>query len=397
MRIIADELRLTERDICTNIEIYQDELAEYLMAKYGSSFRLNERLRLLSSEEAAEFWKYPGRGLALNDRVPVKVRGREITHVDYGPLEAAGKEGYKGTLYVIDECHNFFGARQWQTTGEDAVYAVSQHRKLNWDIVLVSQHTEMVEKQFRNLAQDFTVMRNLSKEKVGIFRGLNWFMKSTYLSSPTNPNAKCSETGMFKLDVEGLAKCYNTLSGVGIVGRTGGDTAERKRGFSLWWGLGAIAGCGLLLVGGSNLLGSITSKAILGKPVIAKTVSNSIPLAQQVSVNTYHPSNAALPQLVLQPTTRSVVQDTNKVWATGKIQVFGVWTVFLSDGRIFKQYRDPEFVALNDQFAEIEGVRYQFKPLKSGESGPAQWQGGSPSVVIVDGPRGKSNIGQMDQ
>ena len=106
-------------------------------------------------------------------------------------------------------------------------------------MICITQAVGTVEKQFRALAQDFTYLRNLSKEKYGVLRCPGLFVRKTFLSVP-GPTSKPMDSGTFKLDVAGCASCYNSAQGVGIHGR-GADMGARQKGYHWAWGLLGLA------------------------------------------------------------------------------------------------------------------------------------------------------------
>jgi hypothetical protein len=69
---------------------------------------------------------------------------------------------------VLDEAHNWMNARSW-SAGDRAeiVRFFSQHRKLGWDVELIAQDAEMIDKQVRALAEYIAYGRNLKKAKWG--------------------------------------------------------------------------------------------------------------------------------------------------------------------------------------------------------------------------------------
>lgn len=71
-------------------------------------------------------------------------------------------------LMVLDEAHNWMNSRSWSATDrQEIVRLFSQHRKLGWDILLIAQHPEMIDKQVRNLVEYNVHLRNLRKAKWG--------------------------------------------------------------------------------------------------------------------------------------------------------------------------------------------------------------------------------------
>jgi hypothetical protein len=78
-----------------------------------------------------------------------------------------GKGESRG-LMVLDEAHNWMNARSW-SKGDRAeiVRFFSQHRKFGWDVELIAQDAEMIDKQVRVLAEYIAYGRNLKKAKWG--------------------------------------------------------------------------------------------------------------------------------------------------------------------------------------------------------------------------------------
>lgn len=71
-------------------------------------------------------------------------------------------------LMILDEAHNWMNARSWSAKDrEEIVRLFSQHRKLGWDILLIAQHPDMIDKQVRNLVEYNVYLRNLRKAKWG--------------------------------------------------------------------------------------------------------------------------------------------------------------------------------------------------------------------------------------
>lgn len=75
------------------------------------------------------------------------------------------KEG-RGVM-VLDEAHNWCNARFW-TDGDRStlVRFFSQHRKLGWDVYLITQRAENIDVQIRSLAEYRITLRNLRRMKV---------------------------------------------------------------------------------------------------------------------------------------------------------------------------------------------------------------------------------------
>jgi len=282
----------SKRFIVTNIRLKLPELAEYLHKHCKHEVDLASRVRILEDDEAGEFWLYePGRVYEQRKTIKVNRRGGSMDIPDFE--DRATGNGNEGTLYVIDEVHLYFPAREWQKTGADCTYFMSQHGKLHCDVCLVTQHPDQCDKALRRLAQEYMVVRNLSREPVMGFRIGNLFRFGRCLNSPTSANPAKFDSGFMPLDLD-LGNLYDTTQGVGIVG--GLVPNNEKRGRSLWWLL-IPAACVVVLVfrgpawltqaGGwamKRLVGSVVNKTgkateVATGGVIKQTATNSAPLS----------------------------------------------------------------------------------------------------------------------
>lgn len=75
-----------------------------------------------------------------------------------------GKEGQ--TLLVIDECGVMFNSRTWDRADRlDWITFFSQHRKLGFDIILISQFDRMIDRQIRSFIETEYKYRNIRNYK----------------------------------------------------------------------------------------------------------------------------------------------------------------------------------------------------------------------------------------
>jgi len=167
------------------------------------------------------------------------------------------------------------------------------------DVICITQSVANVDKQFRSVAQDFTYIRNLGKEKLGKFRLPARFVRKTYSQPPAGDKSEPMDIATFSLDLDGIAQCYDTAKGVGIHGRAGADTNERKNGIHwLWFAIGLpvllillVKYLPTLIVKGINH-GNLPIKAAQGKnlpaalPVTAFVSTVTVPVAGSNAVAT---------------------------------------------------------------------------------------------------------------
>jgi len=354
LKLLVDELRNGRRAISTNLPLVLPELANYLHERYDDTFDMLNRIRVLTQEETAQFWLHPCKGVDLTDTVTIRVREKLVTQVDYSKRPA------EGTLFMIDEIHLYFNARSWQSTGEDCTFYISQHRKLGDDVIAITQHVGNVDKQFRSMTQDYTYLRNMMKEKIGIFRSVPVIMRSTFAQPATGaPGEKAMETGVFRLDVTGLCKCYDTAAGVGIVSRSGGDTKERKKGLAVGW---LIMGVLLVAIGLAmvpRLIAYSVGKSTTAPKQKHNETTNSAEVVTQRNILREQNTNKAASSLVKETDDDS--DNGPELSVVGSAMLRGRWTVWLSDGSRLTQGDDPSFTSLNRSGIVVDGKHIKWK------------------------------------
>ena len=340
VRIIADELKRSRRLIVTNVSLKLGELAAYCQERdidYGDCL-LSERILILNEEQLAEFYLY-----RYGQKVELKADCRGSTKASQmiPDFSTVDKKVDRGVLYVLDEVHVAFNSRRWQDTGAACMYYLSQHRKLSDDVVLISQSLQNVDKQMRSVGQDFTYVRNLSKETHGLFRLPSVFVKRVFLQLPTD-TTPAVQTGTFRLDVNGLAKCYDTAAGVGIVGVSGADTGHKPKGLHWSWYVGAILFIIWALVHYGprwvewTITGGHSQASRLATAQQAHTQQQAAPQQKQAS---------NIPDAGRQYNGNTREQEpapqTNSVRVTGFAHFGGSWLFTLSSGNIVKTLTDP--------------------------------------------------------
>jgi hypothetical protein len=349
VRLCLDELLYGSRCIVTNLPLKLDELNSYLQVQFpDKSINLFERIILLDdATETGRFWTVrPGRPVIS---VLSKVEWERGGKPDYGAVHDGG------VFYVIDEVHNFFNARAWMETGRDVLFYLSQHRKLGDTLIAVTQHVGNVDKQFRSLTQDYTYLRNLTKERMGLFRLPARFIRKTYLQ-PATDTATAMESGSFSLDVSGLARCYDTAAGVSIHGKAA-DRGERHKGLHWAWAVvGVPVAILLFLHFVPKVIGKVTEPPRLS-PVVVPGVArvSPSPSSQPLPVKASPPVSAG-PSV---PVSASV-PATNAIKVTGRVFTGRAWHVLLSDGRTVK-LGDGHLTVIGDDFAVVDGTRYVWR------------------------------------
>jgi len=212
---ICNELEKSERFIVTNVPLKLPEIAEYCHKYIDRPVDLNKRLRVLHREECHRFFLH----------LPQK----DFAHVS----EVATRQGHDyGCLYVLDEAHIIYPAREYMKTGPDVEAYVSQLRKLNDDFIWVTQHTEKVDKNFRRNTTRWLIVKNMGKSRLLLGVGFPGSFKWDEFSVEPRRGDKPEATGWYRMKDRGYKDCYDTMAGVGFAGGMAADT-KPKRGH--WW------------------------------------------------------------------------------------------------------------------------------------------------------------------
>lgn len=341
---IHKELVFGSRIVVTNLALKLPEYNEYLQNRYPEkSIDLHRRVRILSDSEIPAFF-------TIRDNGPAKSRLLTKNEWESGILPDTSYMD-SGVLYVIDEAHIHFGARQWMLIGRDVIYYMSQHRKVGDDVVVITQFPKLVDKQFSWLAQEFNQILNWGKLKVGLFKLPSRFRAAVYMEIPT-PNSPILETRIVKIELDGLAQCYDTAKGVGVAGSIA-DTQQKRRGISLWWGVAAIVLVVLALFKFAPALVKKVVKPSTTVPVAASSGTASIgKQAAEKIINSTGLANQP-PAVSSEP-----IQSKQAVYLNGTTQYEGRWTVWLSNGETYYAGDGHvDWIAKNKVM--IDGVEYR--------------------------------------
>lgn len=348
MMQVVRELLNSERDIVTNLPIRREILSEYLQRKYPKRhvplLGPDNRLTLLDEgkEVRAIYKRYKSQyddarkahaSLEVLEAIYLGME-KEIGKLDV-PVQTAKFWEYRnprkkrfdeavGTLFVLDEVHLYFNARKWQETGEEGLRYLSQHRHFSDDVILVTQHADNVDGQFRRLVEDWSVIKNGYTQKLGWFRALPRFTRAVYTNQPTGGLKQTPfERTTFSLDAKGIAACYNTAAAAGVMAN-GADTGKKRPGLHPAWFL-------VMVISGALMLGALIKGAnvyatgkIVGKLPEKAPVVDTPKNAQKAEIDSASPLKKGPGP---GPTDRSQVRVRGYVRRGNEV------SVVLTDGR----------------------------------------------------------------
>lgn len=107
----------------------------------------------------------PGR----RDALAREWEARSFVSHDLGELfrvRMPGRREGRGVM-VLDEAHNWMNSRLWKDSDRlELVRFFSQHRKLGWDVYLISQDANNIDRQVRSLFEYHVTLRNLKRFKL---------------------------------------------------------------------------------------------------------------------------------------------------------------------------------------------------------------------------------------
>lgn len=202
---VVDNLRLG-RVVCTNIEGMDNKInQEYLKNLLGfDDFQFHTKFRFLSQADTMRFWKKE-KIIELTRRYDdVSDTFQEI------PLEFEEHICPLGSLIILDEVHKHFNSRDWQSSAnrELADWA-STHRHDGYDVILITQKIDKVDKQTRSLAEFSYFFR-----KVNFFGGLvsSKYMKYGYTGDEDDGKPVTTSTHSYDTKYFPCYQSYNAAN-----------------------------------------------------------------------------------------------------------------------------------------------------------------------------------------
>lgn len=365
LRGFADRLVNTDDSIVTIVSVDVPALEAYIAKKHPDrTIEVSRRIRLIDEKQARRFWLYRIDRNGLNVDLKDITRDQEKVgeHVDFSVITDANRAAlavgsprpYPGILYAIDECHCFFDARAWAESGMGLTFYNSQHRKLDDDVMFITQFLELIDKRVKGFSQEFIYVRNNGAEKLfTLFRGPAYFTAKHYQRPPGLQDYP-SEVHRFSLDLD-LAKCYDTSAGVGIKG-VGKPESKRKKGISIIWIMVPVILIAVIIHQGPNWLLNAYAKS--KNKSNESSASAAVPSASQPAVSIFGAS--ASPASVGQSPARS--EPSEPIWPTG-YAIFGrKINIQMSDGTYRIEGRSDGLVRIERNGVFMNGQKHYFKP-----------------------------------
>jgi len=272
LRIIEQELMTGTRTVVTNIALKLPELREYLQKKYDKDVDLWARIRILTEDEVPAFYLHRQKGVDIQ---PVNVvderRGCYPAIAENRPADDPG------ILYAIDEAHQFYNARAWQSNGLSIFHYLAKHRHFNDEIYFISQNPEQVDKQLKLQVQYWIYCLNTGNDLFGRgFRGkmnhikASWFTEE--LPKKMNFVSRSMASKVEDIDIEitkpdgkvRLGDCYETLQFGGSNTGLKVEVKKKPQGRSVFWMAIPVAIVVVILFSAPKLLSKGLEKVVGG-------------------------------------------------------------------------------------------------------------------------------------
>jgi hypothetical protein len=194
--IIAEILKGNNRTIVTNVPINRKKLAEYVK----KDFYIYDLETFCDNK------------MFFTNRGSYKL---EIENSDANiDFKNHLQEDDDGVLYIIDEAHLYFNSRKWKDMSQATLCYITFIRHVGDTLIWMSQKFSDIDAQFRGKTQAFHLLRNLSKEKIGIFKRGEGFRCYQYqqesdIGAHGSVTSTASQDFTFPFNIK-VAECYNT-------------------------------------------------------------------------------------------------------------------------------------------------------------------------------------------
>jgi zona occludens toxin len=87
-----------------------------------------------------------------------------VHHEDRGETEGEyilSPAMHKGAMYVVDECHDIWNAREFKNTHKDFITLLAYNRHFNIDLIFISQNVKMAEVNITRTSNDAYQVKNI--------------------------------------------------------------------------------------------------------------------------------------------------------------------------------------------------------------------------------------------
>lgn len=368
---VLKELLNENTFIITNLSLLPGEVNAYFQRNFGDRpINAVSRIRLLSDRESRRFYLHRETGVDLSEPTKAELADPDLAWL--GAHVSAANASKWRLIYIIDEAHIFFDAREWANVSGAMNVVLSQHRKIGIDrVVFVTQFLKQVELRLREHAAQFSECQNWGMKRFSVFRLPSVFTVSvTYKAPPCPPEYTLRR----RFDRE-IAACYDTTAGVGI---TGGRPPEVKKqtGIPWWIVIVLLVALGVFLFFGPEwvikglfhrLTNTTAAVAPTGQTVSAVPPGPKPDIRETARAAREKAAGSGESTVTAKPIPPTIVEKKPDIWVTGYAQLGNRFRLQMSDGSVVTEMdvvRPGSRIAyVGRTFVEMdEGTRYHFRP-----------------------------------
>lgn len=285
------------------------------------------------------------------ETIPLKIEGRvELFESNEEKKKAvtapdfSARNGHPGVCYFLDEIHITFNSRKWTRTGEDCLYYTSLERHFGDDQWLCTQCFANVDRQLRDMGQEYWLCVNQKKAPLsgtfGLGRKPGEFVCSQYTDPPLSKEQEPFDSHGFPLDRNGIASCYTTVAESQFGVDSDADKKVTQRGkipFSVLVVIVGLLGMGTVygMYSGANWVIGRGSEGTQKRFSKASGLSSAAAAGNMVTQ--VMAGDGSKPSVEYHSSSRDRgtkdVAKPPELFVTGTVNLNGVWHLYLSDGR----------------------------------------------------------------
>lgn len=169
--------------ICyTNVQLNMDYIKPFIARKYGIEIDCGKQYVYLDNGKIGSFHNHVSAG---SDEIPA--------------------------LVLIDEAHLFFNSRDWSKTSRDVLTFLTQTRKVRINVIMITQHQDNIDKQFRRLVQYYWTFRDMKKFRLPLL-GIYWPLNQILQVCIDGQDGKTIMHKIFKHKDKDIFNCYESKS-----------------------------------------------------------------------------------------------------------------------------------------------------------------------------------------
>jgi len=267
LTLIIEEIVKGNRIIVTNLALKLPQLQVLLLERYESiikdelrkcadndrdavrrqllsvKYNVLARIRVLGKDQVGAFFLH--RRLGLDIPPVTQIEEKQGKYPDFASYIDGNDTG---VMYVIDETHEYFNARCWQSNSLSIFNYLAKHRHYNDEVIFISQNPEQVDKQLKLQVENWLYILNTGNDLWGRgFRGrlnhskVHWYKeepprKMGHIAKLTAVKVEDVPIEITKGDHIRIGDCYRTLGCAreGVGGRVAEDKGKVRGRNPLW-------------------------------------------------------------------------------------------------------------------------------------------------------------------